>query len=117
MQKTLHTEASDILIHSSGEQSRSSLGNALGRETSRNNRRRLWDALMRATSRRRTLHPMLLEAREDNDGAGSLNDSQSIFDWISIAGEESFVDEGGSALRRNSEPDDRRWGLRLQLRI
>eukprot|EP00250_Pteridium_aquilinum_P006544 c16434_g1_i1 orf=228-1868(+) len=110
----LHVEALGLVAQTLDESSSLLRGDSSGREARRNNRRRLWDALTRATSRRRRLSPSLLLANDDIDGLSTWNDDWGLFDWNSSE-ESSVGDESGMSMRRSSNMEERRWRSRPQV--
>lgn len=107
----LHVEALSLVAQTLDESSSLLRGESSGREARRNNRRRLWDALTRATSHRRRF---LSQPTEDSDSTNSWNDDWGLFDWN--RGEETnLADEGGMLARRTSDREDRRWRSRPQV--
>lgn len=114
----LHVEALGLVAQTLDESSSLLRGESSGREARRNNRRRLWDALTRATSHRRrfshSISHSILPPTEDMDSLNTWNDDWGLFDWNSSE-ENSLTDEGGVLARRPSDMEDRRWRSRPQV--
>lgn len=110
----LHVDTSGRLTQS-GESLSFAQGEGSGREARRINRRRLLDALTRATSRRRTLFGTFVVASEDINGSGSWNDSWDLVDWSSMVDEAGFADDGDMYMGRSLELEERRWRVRPQV--
>ncbi|KAH9301051.1 hypothetical protein KI387_012634, partial [Taxus chinensis] len=91
----------------------SSTGDISSQEARRNSRRRLWDALTRATSRRRTLAPAILLSTEDIDDLGSSSDR-----WLlDFSGElyDDVIEDEGRSTGRSYDSEERRWRFRSQV--
>uniref|UniRef100_A0A0C9SAY7 TSA: Wollemia nobilis Ref_Wollemi_Transcript_1475_1849 transcribed RNA sequence n=1 Tax=Wollemia nobilis TaxID=56998 RepID=A0A0C9SAY7_9CONI len=91
----------------------SSTGDVSSQEARRNSRRRLWDALTRATSRRRPLAPAILLSSEDIDDLGSSSD-RWLLDFSGELYDDVIEDEGLNA-GRSYDSEERRWRFRSQV--
>lgn len=108
----LHLGPSNESNPSSNDTS-SSTGDISSQEARRNSRRRLWDALTRATSRRRTLAPAIFLSAGDIDDIGSSSDR-----WLlDFSGElyDDVIEDAGLNTGRSYDSEERRWRFRSQV--
>ncbi|MCO5608892.1 hypothetical protein L7F22_063110 [Adiantum nelumboides] len=103
----LQNESSSLVAHALDNFS-ISRGELSGREARRNNGRRLWDALTRASSRRRRFSPSFVQADEAADGSRSLTDDWGLFDWNSREFNSGFPYESDLLSIRRSNIEERR---------
>ncbi|KAI5081579.1 hypothetical protein GOP47_0001322 [Adiantum capillus-veneris] len=102
----LQNESSGLVSHALDDFS-ISRGELSGREARRNNGRRLWDALTRASSRRRRFTPSFVQDVAA-DGSRTLNDDWGLFDWNSSDLSSGFSYESDFLSRRSSNTEERR---------
>eukprot|EP01018_Ginkgo_biloba_P016577 Gb_40184 [translate_table: standard] len=106
----LHVEAVSL---SSSEVSAFS-GDVSSQEARRTSRRRLWDALTRATPRRRTISPTIVLSTEDMDDLGSSHD-RWLLDFSGGLNDDPFGDDGGLIIGHSHDFDERRWHVGSQV--
>lgn len=88
-----------------GESSGVARGNSSGRETRRTSGRRIWDALSRATSHRRSSTPTTAAISDDNDYVMHIDDVEHV------------VDVGGLHGSRTLDLEERRRRVRSQVSV
>eukprot|EP01018_Ginkgo_biloba_P002066 Gb_26597 [translate_table: standard] len=98
----------------SSNEASSSIRDISSQEARRNSRRRLWDALTRATSRRRTATPTIVLSAEEIDDLGSSHD-RWLLDFSGELYDDAIEDYGGLITGRSYDSEERRWHFRSQV--
>eukprot|EP00249_Psilotum_nudum_P019683 c27370_g1_i1 orf=412-2169(-) len=110
-----HVETFGLIAQSPGDASGSFPGDVSAREARRTSRRRLWDALTRATSRRRVTSPPVFVASEEGDALGPSSDSWGLANWSSNRDHDRMANPGSFLVGGNVELEERRWSVRSQV--